>query len=74
MEVDEATAEFKTEHEGQTYYFCAAGCKAAFEEDPAKYLGGESEEPASHEMHEMLEEPKESAPSTTDKKPWYKFW
>jgi YHS domain-containing protein len=38
MEVDEETAQYKTEHEGKTYYFCAAGCKAAFEEDPSKYL------------------------------------
>ena len=28
------------EHEGQTYYFCAPGCKRVFERDPEKYLGG----------------------------------
>ncbi len=38
MEVDEETAKFKTEREGRTYYFCAPGCKAAFEENPEKYL------------------------------------
>ena len=37
MTVDEETAQFKTEHEGKTYYFCAAGCKTTFEEDPTKY-------------------------------------
>ena len=71
MTVDEETAEITTEHDGQTYYFCAAGCKAAFEEDPAKYLSDESEESVSHEMPE---EPKEAAPSTSEKKPWWKFW
>ena len=41
MTVDEETAEHTTEHEGKTYYFCAAGCKTSFEEDPAKYLSDE---------------------------------
>jgi len=39
MTVDEDTAEYKTEYEGKTYYFCAPGCKSAFEENPSKYLG-----------------------------------
>ena len=38
MEVDERTAQFKTEYEGKTYYFCAPGCKKSFERDPDKYL------------------------------------
>ncbi|HED03526.1 MAG TPA: YHS domain-containing protein [Candidatus Fraserbacteria bacterium] len=25
------------EYQGQTYYFCAPGCKAEFEKDPEKY-------------------------------------
>jgi len=44
MEVDEEEAPAKTEYKGQTYYFCAPGCKVAFERDPEKYLrkqGGE---------------------------------
>ncbi len=44
MEVDEATAEITSEYQGQTYYFCAPGCKGAFESDPGKYLSGEAEE------------------------------
>jgi len=36
--VDPETAPAKTEYQGQTYYFCAPGCKAAFERDPEKYL------------------------------------
>jgi YHS domain-containing protein len=27
-----------SEYDGQTYFFCAKGCKLDFEEDPAKYL------------------------------------
>ncbi|NOZ58437.1 MAG: YHS domain-containing protein [Euryarchaeota archaeon] len=40
MEVDEATAKWKAEYKGKTYYFCAPGCKTAFEADPEKYLSG----------------------------------
>ncbi len=32
------------EHEGTTYYFCGAGCRLGFEEDPASYLSGEKTE------------------------------
>lgn len=38
MKFDPAAAKSKAEHEGTTYYFCAPGCKKAFESDPAKYL------------------------------------
>jgi xanthine dehydrogenase accessory factor len=38
MEVDHATARFSAEHEGTTYWFCAAGCQRRFEEDPGRYL------------------------------------
>jgi xanthine dehydrogenase accessory factor len=38
MEVDIGTARFITEHEGETYYFCAPGCKTAFEKTPDAYL------------------------------------
>jgi P-type Cu+ transporter len=38
MEVDEATAKHTAQHQGQTYYFCAPGCKNAFEADPQRYL------------------------------------
>jgi len=29
-------------HEGVTYYFCAAGCRRRFEEEPARHLGVEA--------------------------------
>jgi YHS domain-containing protein len=38
MEVDEKSAKFKTDHMGKTYYFCAPGCKKAFENNPGKYI------------------------------------
>ncbi len=37
MEVEEETAKWKSEYQGKTYYFCAPGCKKAFEENPEKY-------------------------------------
>jgi YHS domain-containing protein len=38
MDVDEKTAKHKAEHMGKTCYFCAPGCKMAFEENPEKYV------------------------------------
>ena len=28
----------KHEHDGETYYFCAPGCREAFAADPKRYL------------------------------------
>ena len=39
MDVDPATARHRAEHDGRTYYFCSAGCRAKFAADPVKYLG-----------------------------------
>ncbi len=38
MEVEVATARWIAEHDGETYYFCAPGCKTAFEKEPAEFL------------------------------------
>jgi YHS domain-containing protein len=38
MSVDPATAKEKVEYAGATYYFCSAGCRSAFEKDPARYI------------------------------------
>jgi YHS domain-containing protein len=54
MEVDETTAEWTSEYHGQTYYFCAPGCKSSFDKDPEKYLGnggGHDHEHHDHEHH-----------------------
>ncbi len=45
----------KSEYQGTTYYFCAPGCRVAFEKDPEKYLSGDSEG-----MHHMPEPQKVS--------------
>lgn len=45
MSVTIKGASHTAEHLGKTYYFCSAGCKAAFLKDPAKYAG-EAEVPA----------------------------
>ncbi|UCF69689.1 MAG: heavy metal translocating P-type ATPase [candidate division WOR-3 bacterium] len=37
MTVDEKTAQYKSEFEGKTYYFCAPGCKKKFDENPREY-------------------------------------
>jgi YHS domain-containing protein len=44
MNVDEATAQHKSDYNGQTYYFCMVGCKVDFDANPEKYLG-ESQQP-----------------------------
>jgi YHS domain-containing protein len=51
MMVDPDTAAAKVTYQGKTYYFCAPGCKAAFERDPQKYLNQENEEGHHHEAH-----------------------
>lgn len=38
MVVDIPTARYTSQYEGTTYYFCAPGCKAEFDADPAAYL------------------------------------
>jgi len=38
MEVNADTAGIKSNYQSQTYYFCAEGCKQAFDSAPAKYL------------------------------------
>ncbi len=48
MEVDESSAAATSEYKGETYYFCAPGCKASFDKEPEKYLTDH----AGHEHHE----------------------
>jgi YHS domain-containing protein len=38
MTVDEKKAPVTSDYEGKKYYFCASGCKKAFDKDPDKYL------------------------------------
>jgi Cu+-exporting ATPase len=39
MTVDPATAKHRFDYEGETYYFCSAGCRTKFAADPTAYLG-----------------------------------
>jgi YHS domain-containing protein len=39
MTVEENKAAATSEYQGVKYYFCAVGCKKAFDKDPKKYLG-----------------------------------
>lgn len=38
MKIDKEEAEATYEYQGKTYYFCAAGCKKKFKQDPQKYV------------------------------------
>jgi len=38
MKVDEKKAAAVSEYQGKKYFFCAVGCKKAFDADPQKYL------------------------------------
>ena len=38
MEIEDTDAVATSDYMGQTYYFCAPGCKVGFDKDPGKYL------------------------------------
>ncbi len=38
MVVEEKKAAATSEYKGNKYYFCAVGCKKAFDKNPEKYL------------------------------------
>ncbi len=38
MTVTVATARYTSDHGGQTFYFCSAGCKDSFQREPERYL------------------------------------
>ncbi len=41
MEIDEKKTVFSSKYKGKTFYFCAKGCKAAFDKQPEKVLARE---------------------------------
>lgn len=51
MEVDKENAAATSVYKGVTYYFCAPGCKTAFDKDPEKYIGGQAEGSQHHAHH-----------------------
>ena len=47
MEVDtENPSGGQSEYQGNSYYFCAPGCKVAFDKEPEKYLSDQPAAPA----------------------------
>ena len=38
MDVDEKTAQWKSEYQGKTYYFCAERCKQAFDKRAERFV------------------------------------
>jgi len=38
MKIDPKKAAATSDYQGKTYYFCAIGCKQAFEKEPGKFL------------------------------------
>ena len=82
MEIDPDTAAAKSDYQGTTYYFCAAGCKQNFDAEPAKFLGGATpaaagpaaEAPAAEQpvATAAAEQPGEEAASAG--KRWWEFW
>jgi xanthine dehydrogenase accessory factor len=45
MTVQIGTARHRATHDGRTYYFCSAGCRAEFESNPPAYVKAEAEAP-----------------------------
>ncbi len=37
IDVNEKIANFKSEYEGKTYYFCNSSCKSTFDKNPKEY-------------------------------------
>jgi YHS domain-containing protein len=68
MDIMIADAAGSSEYRGQTFYFCAIGCKRDFDEDPEGVLKAESEydhsQPAEHG----------NMAGDAKAKPWWKFW
>ena len=45
MDVEEKSAAATSVFQGTTYYFCAVGCKRAFEANPAKFTSATPQAP-----------------------------
>jgi Cu+-exporting ATPase len=62
MSVTIATAKHKTEHAGETYYFCAAGCREKFLAEPRRFLASPASAAHQH-THEHARAPRQQAPA-----------
>ena len=52
MMVDPHATPHRASHDGQTFYFCGAGCRRKFEADPSRYLSPEQVKSADEPMPE----------------------
>jgi hypothetical protein len=53
MTVDRFKTPFRSEHAGETFYFCSAGCKESFDADPDRYLDTAQRRPVpAHARHD----------------------
>jgi Cu+-exporting ATPase len=43
MQISAEDAVATSEYEGETYYFCAPGCKRRFDENPEQYVADEAD-------------------------------
>ncbi|MGH9691454.1 MAG: heavy metal translocating P-type ATPase [Candidatus Acidiferrales bacterium] len=55
MTVDPERARAKSEHAGNTYYFCCSGCAEKFRADPAKYLSTKLPIPATSHADQVVQ-------------------
>jgi heavy metal translocating P-type ATPase len=49
MDVNPATSEYRSVHDGQTYHFCSGLCQAKFETNPETYLDAHAEHQHGHD-------------------------
>ncbi|MEO7795845.1 MAG: heavy metal translocating P-type ATPase, partial [Thermoanaerobaculia bacterium] len=63
--VDPATARHRAEHAGQIYFFCSGSCKAKFEANPEKFVGGHREAMGSSPVLPPEAVPPEAVPAGT---------
>ena len=51
MTVDPTTAQHLTEHDGERYVFCSAGCRERFEADPERFVGPDADAASQPDRH-----------------------
>ena len=49
MDVDPSVSEYRSEHDGQTYFFCSGHCQAKFDAAPQTYVSPEAGHGPAHE-------------------------
>ncbi len=54
MQVDESTAAERSRFEGRDYYFCCAGCRTRFEQNPKAYTQRGASEPTGGPGHQLV--------------------